>query len=145
MEIVNFSAVNGETTRVLTFSGTLTILSIWTQNLGLKFQQADSQTPADLLGAIGFRVKSILCNQQHFFQIDPQVGLHLLQPQHFIPLQVFVLSQELQIETKINGQFSLQKLICTILITQIQPKAVFVLFWVCFFFPIQPIHISHHC
>lgn len=104
-EVGNFPAVSGRTTHALIFSSRLTILSIWTQDLGPQFLQANFQTPADLLGAIGFRMKSILCDQQHLFQTDPQVGLNLLQPQYFIPLQAFVLSQELQVETKIMVSF----------------------------------------
>lgn len=49
-------------------SSQLTVLSIWTQDLGAEFLQANSQAPADLLPAIGFSMKCILCNQQHFFQ-----------------------------------------------------------------------------
>lgn len=70
-EVGNFPAVSGRTTHALIFSSRLTILSIWTQDLGPQFLQANFQTPADLLGAIGFRMKSILCDQQHLFQTDP--------------------------------------------------------------------------
>ena len=83
------------------------------------------KTFADLLRAVGFRVKGVLCDQKHFFQTDPQFGLYLLQPQHFFPWQAFVLSQELQIQTKIYGQFSSQKLIYTILMSEIQLSAFF--------------------
>lgn len=107
------------------FSSRLTILSVWTKNLGLEFLQANSQTFTELLRAVGFRVKGVLCDQKHFFQTDPQFGLHLLQPQHFFPWQAFVLSQELQIQTKIYGQFSSQKLIHTILMSEIQLSAFF--------------------
>lgn len=100
-EAVDFSAVSRGAAHALAFSSRLTILSVWTQDLGPKFLQANSQTPANFLRAIGLWVKSILCDQQHFFQTNPEVGLHLLQPQHFTPLQAFVLSQELQVETKI--------------------------------------------
>lgn len=59
-------------------SGRLTILSIWSQDLGAEFLQANSQAPADLLPAVGFRMKGILCDQQHLFQTNPEFALHFL-------------------------------------------------------------------
>lgn len=57
-------------------SSRLTILSIWSQDLSTEFLQANPQAPADLLPAVGLSVKGILCDQQHFFQTNPQLGLH---------------------------------------------------------------------
>lgn len=67
-----------EQPKVFTIFCGLTILSVWTQNLGSKLLQANSQTAADLLRAIGFGVKGVLCDPQHFLQTDPECGLHLL-------------------------------------------------------------------
>ena len=47
------------------------VLSVRAQNLGSKLLQANSQIPVDLFRAIGFKVKNIFCDPQHFFQTHP--------------------------------------------------------------------------
>lgn len=62
VEVGNLPVVSEEAIYALPFSSRLTILCVRTQDLGPEFLQANSQTLADLFGAIGFRVKSILCD-----------------------------------------------------------------------------------